>query len=348
MTALPTDYFTHVGVPGTATTLSAPGHSVAGTTINVVSTSNWSTDTGVIFAMDTVTLVNGVETRVVGSYTEWEGVVTSATVIGSMVLRYGTDQNYPAGSTTRVYIPVSSSRENRLVDGLLVSHKQTGAMIDNLPLTSPKITTDISDTNGNELFKVTATASAVNELTVANAATGNGPTLSATGGDTNVDLNFAPKGTGKIKGVVNNLYNPYKFSAYRSANTTATASAWSKVALDAELFDTGSNFDSTTNFRFTAPIAGFYLITGAATVNVGASILTQAALYKNGLALIQGPVSVNTASGTSSVAAGVTGYIQLAASDYIELWTFNTQGSAPTLVGAAVNTYLHGALVSAG
>jgi hypothetical protein len=62
--------------------------------------------------------------------------------------------------------------------------------------TSPKIITDISDTNGNELLKVTATASAVNEITVANAATGNNPVLSATGSDTDIGITLTPKGTG--------------------------------------------------------------------------------------------------------------------------------------------------------
>jgi hypothetical protein len=142
MSAASTDYFTHVGVPGTATTLSAPGHTIAGTTINVVSTSNWSTDTGVVFAIDTVTLVNGVEVRDSGSYTEWEGVVTSGTIVGSMVLRTGTDQNYPAGSTTRVYIPVASARENRLVDGILVAHNQDGTLKANAVTT-----TSITDSN---------------------------------------------------------------------------------------------------------------------------------------------------------------------------------------------------------
>ena len=64
-------------------------------------------------------------------------------------------------------------------------------------LTSPKIGTDIQDTNGKELVKLTATTDAVNEFTIANAATGNGPTLSATG-ETNVDINITPKATGKI------------------------------------------------------------------------------------------------------------------------------------------------------
>ena len=67
----------------------------------------------------------------------------------------------------------------------------------NKTLTSPKIGTSILDTNGNELTKVTATSSAVNEFTIANAATGNDPTLSATGDDSNIDIAIKPKGTGE-------------------------------------------------------------------------------------------------------------------------------------------------------
>ena len=67
----------------------------------------------------------------------------------------------------------------------------------NKTLTSPKIGTSILDTNGNELALLTATGSAVNEFTIANAATGAGPTLSATG-ETNVPINITPKGTGDV------------------------------------------------------------------------------------------------------------------------------------------------------
>ena len=61
-----------------------------------------------------------------------------------------------------------------------------------------KLVGDVIDTNGNELLKVTATASAVNELTLANAATGSNPVLSATGNDTNIGITITPKGSGSI------------------------------------------------------------------------------------------------------------------------------------------------------
>ena len=68
----------------------------------------------------------------------------------------------------------------------------------NKTLTSPKIGTSILDTNGNELFLLTATSSAVNQLTYANAATGNKPTLTASGGDTNIGVSIQPKGSGTV------------------------------------------------------------------------------------------------------------------------------------------------------
>ena len=77
------------------------------------------------------------------------------------------------------------------------------ATLTNKTLTSPilttaKVITALNDTNGNELVKVTATGSAINEITIANAASGAGPTVSATG-ETNVNLNLDAKGTGSVE-----------------------------------------------------------------------------------------------------------------------------------------------------
>ena len=69
----------------------------------------------------------------------------------------------------------------------------------NKTLTAPKIGTSILDTNGNELFLLTATGSAVNQLTYANAAAGNAPSFTASGGDSNISINLVPKGTGQVQ-----------------------------------------------------------------------------------------------------------------------------------------------------
>lgn len=68
----------------------------------------------------------------------------------------------------------------------------------NKTLTNPVIA-QINDANGNEALLLPATASAVNEATIANAATGNAPKISATGDDTNIGLELEPKGTGVVE-----------------------------------------------------------------------------------------------------------------------------------------------------
>lgn len=58
---------------------------------------------------------------------------------------------------------------------------QTNASATALETTTTPQLTEIQDTNGNELIIFTATAAAVNEFTITNAATGNAPTLQSSG-----------------------------------------------------------------------------------------------------------------------------------------------------------------------
>ena len=64
----------------------------------------------------------------------------------------------------------------------------------------------ISDENNNEQIIFQTTASAVNQFDVTNAATGNDPTITATGGDSNVGLGIVAKGTGVVQ--VTTTMNP--------------------------------------------------------------------------------------------------------------------------------------------
>ena len=79
--------------------------------------------------------------------------------------------------------------------------RDTTDTLTNKTLTAPKFGSSgkIEDANGNELVKFPGTvASAINEITISNAATGNGPIISTTGDDTNVDLTVSAKGSGSV------------------------------------------------------------------------------------------------------------------------------------------------------
>ena len=128
-----------------------------------------------------------------GAYTVTFKYVTGS---GSSVQWSATDKG-----TKIIYAAADDGTNPNIVDAgfgagdVTLTGTQT---LTNKTLTSPKIGTSILDTNGNELALLTATGSAVNEFTLANAASGAGPTLSSTG-ETNVDININPKGSGVLK-----------------------------------------------------------------------------------------------------------------------------------------------------
>jgi len=129
-----------------------------------------------------------------GAYTVQLKAVSGS---GATVTFGTTDKGYKiiyldgVATNTGVYeVPLGDANEVTLTGTQTLTNKT---------LTSPKIGTNILDTNGNELINLTATGSAVNEITLANAATGNAPSITASG-ETNVSLNLVPKGTGILQG----------------------------------------------------------------------------------------------------------------------------------------------------
>jgi hypothetical protein len=83
----------------------------------------------------------------------------------------------------------------------------------------------ILDANNNELIKFpSSVASAVNEITISNAATTGSPSISATGDDTNIGLNLISKGTGlvQINGKAISLANSFTTSGNFALTFTTT------------------------------------------------------------------------------------------------------------------------------
>lgn len=124
-----TDNFMKVA-NATLTSLDSPGKPIGAASLNLVSATNWPTDTGVILAMRKVdaSLITDVNPAgvVPNSYTEWAGQLSGVTV-SNLTLAYGTDQDYSEGLGTQIYIPLSGAWANRLVAALLLQHKQDGS-----------------------------------------------------------------------------------------------------------------------------------------------------------------------------------------------------------------------------
>lgn len=105
----------------------------------------------------------------------------------------------PGALTSNVNLNIPSLSDSDTFVTLGSTQILTNKTLTDAVLSAPSIQTSIEDANGNELIKVVATSSAVNEFTIANSATGSSPALSVTGTDSDVNMALTAKGTGSVQ-----------------------------------------------------------------------------------------------------------------------------------------------------
>jgi hypothetical protein len=129
------------------------------------------------------------------------------------------------------------------------------------------------------------------------------------------------------------------FSAYQSSAQTLASATYTKIQFQSEDFDTANCFDSTTNYRFTPTVAGyyqsnfcFYCINGATEMLI--------LLYKNGSIWKVGMDVVST--GQRTVVGSALVYLN-GSTDYIEVYGY--MGNGATLGVSTGQTYFQACLV---
>ena len=196
--------------------------------------------TGTITANCTVFVASGIEkTYILENGTTGNFTIALNQVGGASAIFSGTDK-----SNKLVYLNGTD-----VVDLGLVNLTGTQTLT-NKTLTSPILNNpSINDSNGNEEIIFTATGSAVNELTIANAATGNNPNITGSGADDNVGINLTPKGVGKVTfngtGKIQQVLEKVTVT-----NTATTGTITYDLLEQAVLYHTGNAAGQfTVNFR---------------------------------------------------------------------------------------------------
>ena len=129
------------------------------------------------------------------------------------------------------------------------------------------------------------------------------------------------------------------FSAYISSTQTISAGTFTKAQFNTEEFDTNSNYDATTNYRFTPTVAGYYQITVCVQKTSSATDI-QTLIYKNGSAFKNGVTPTSTSSAIVTALVYMNG-----STDYVEGYVYMGSGGATTTT--ASSSYFQASMVRA-
>jgi len=111
----------------------------------------------------------------------------------------------------------------------------------------------------------------------------------------------------------------------KAASQVISNNTWTKITFSTEVLDTDGWYDNSTNYRFTPQIAGWYQINFLVQGYYASSGQWIGALYKNGSALIKGPVINYTSS--SEAGSSLACIVQFNGStDYVEVYVQQSSG----------------------
>ena len=129
------------------------------------------------------------------------------------------------------------------------------------------------------------------------------------------------------------------FSAYCSSGQSISSGTFTKIQYQTKEFDTNSNYDNATNYRFTPTVAGYYQINGSfEAVNNCAAVVS---IYKNGSQYKQSAYPASTYFYSATVSAIV--YLN-GSTDYVEMYGFSGGSSNTTQTGIYLN-WFNGAMI---
>ena len=124
------------------------------------------------------------------------------------------------------------------------------------------------------------------------------------------------------------------FFAYLTADQSITLNSWDKIEFNATDFDTGSNFDSSTNNRFTAPVNGVYQFNANLNPDYssGSNTRTFGRFYKNGSVYAQFAHETLYTNDRGIINGSIT--MKLDATDYVEVYIYLEGGTTAVVNGA--------------
>ena len=134
------------------------------------------------------------------------------------------------------------------------------------------------------------------------------------------------------------------FKAIMSAVTAISNTGSTKLVLDTEEWDTNSNYDSATNYRFTPTVAGYYSLSGSMFMSTATTARVGVAIYKNGSEHAWQFTAGVSSSGGANPQVSTIVYAN-GSTDYFELYAAQNYTSSVNTSTNSILTWFSGALV---
>lgn len=198
-------------------------------------------------------------------------------------------------------------------------------------ITTPKIGT-INDSNGNAIWGMTTTASAVNLLTTTNSATGQPVVLGSFGSDSSVGINYVTQAAGQ-----HNIYS---------------------TSSSPLIFRSGTSYQHVTTFTFantaTTPVVTFPDATGTVTLlgnaatGTGSVVLASTPTLTTPVLGAATATSVNFGASATNGLVGMTGATTPASGVVGEVISSTITAGSATAISSGVTTNLTSITLTAG
>ena len=295
---------------------------------------------------DAVNSVFGRTGAVVGVSTDYSSVGITATAVGASSPSTG------AFTTLSATTPLAVASGGT---GVASSTGTTNVVLSGSPTITTPVIAQINDANGNETLKLASIASAVNEVTIENAATGNAVHISATGGDASVGLHLAGKGASGYVNVQDSTDATKRIMFNASGGTTNTRTMLSStqtVDRTISLPDATDTLvgkattDTLTNKTLTSPTITGGALNGTLGATTPSTVAGTTGTFTSDIEINGGNKSFYTSAGFAQF--GTTGnHDAFIIRQATQVATFTSTGLNSTAIGATTPSTIAATTISA-